>query len=62
MSSTFPGEEAFSAPETAALKMAIEQTQNVTAFFSIHSYGQYIDLPYDFTEEMVSFVYIFYLL
>ena len=62
MSFTFPGEEAFSAPETAALKMAIEQTQNVTAFFSIHSYSQWILLPYDYTEEMVSFVYIFYLL
>ena len=36
----YRGKKAFSAPETKALKKAIQRTPNVIAFFSIHSFGQ----------------------
>ncbi|KAL3884350.1 hypothetical protein ACJMK2_024496 [Sinanodonta woodiana] len=48
-SDTFHGGSPFSAPETAALKAAVEATPNVKAFFSFHSYSQLILLPYAYT-------------
>lgn len=52
-SDTYRGNSALSEPETAALDAAIQTTNNV-AFISIHSYSQYILLPWGYQSSKPS--------
>ena len=50
---SFHGGNAFSAPETKALKDAVANTwksQEVFAFFSLHCYSQLMLIPYGYTR------------
>ncbi|CAC5419667.1 CPA2 [Mytilus coruscus] len=52
-SDTYRGNSALSEPETAALNDAV-QTTNTVAFISIHSYSQYILLPWGYQSSKPS--------
>ncbi|EFA01359.1 carboxypeptidase A [Tribolium castaneum] len=47
-SETYAGSEAFSEIETQNLRNVLNKTGNITAFISLHSYGQYLFYPYSY--------------
>ena len=53
-SDTYHGGSALSEPETKALDTAVKNTPNVVAFISLHSYSQYILLPWGYTTTKPS--------
>ncbi|KAJ3629057.1 hypothetical protein MTP99_013480 [Tenebrio molitor] len=47
-SDTYAGKEAFSEVEARNLRDILDATDNIVAFISIHSYGQYLFYPYSY--------------